>query len=135
MRKIRALRCSAVTFAWVVFSVLPVASRVCAQTQLQEQTPLTTQSQPQVQAQPQPRHEAAVQLPATHIGDSTIAWLAIQRDGRLAAPAQPMLGAEADAAYRRYLKSFDHPIPEHLDSSVGTVGGGSSGSGGTGAQY
>jgi hypothetical protein len=49
--------------------------------------------------------------------------LALQRSGELAAPPQPMLGAEASAAYARYLKSFDHPIPEHLDSSVGTVGG------------
>jgi hypothetical protein len=116
------------------------------QAQTQVQTPLTAQApllQPEVHAQPQPQPQPdygtvarppvvlqTVEVPATRIGDSTVAWLAIQRTGRLAAPAQPMLGVEADAAYRRYLKSFDHPIPAQLNSSVGEVSGGS----GTGAQ-
>jgi hypothetical protein len=63
----------------------------------------------------------------TRIGDAAHSILALQRSGQAAAPAQPMLGPEASAAYARYLKAFDHPIPEHLDSSVGTVGGAAGG--------
>jgi hypothetical protein len=121
-------------------AMLPIASRVQAQTQVQ--TPLTTPApllQPEVHAQSQPQYETVARppvmpqpaaVPETRVGDSTTTWLATQRDGRIAAPAQPMLGVEADAAYRRYLKSFDHPIPAQLNSSVGEVSGGS----GTGAQ-
>lgn len=120
----------------IAIGVLPFASPVLAQTQVQ--TPLTAQAQaqaqPQSQAQPQyetvarrPVMEQPVEAPVTRIGDSTVAWLAMQREGRLAAPAQPMLGVEADAAFRRYLKSFDHPIPAQLNSSVGEVGAGSGG--------
>ncbi|AMM14164.1 hypothetical protein AX768_08695 [Burkholderia sp. PAMC 28687] len=116
----------------IAICVLPFASPVLAQTQVQ--TPLTAQAQAQSQAQPQyetvarpPVMEQPVEAPVTRIGDSTVAWLAMQRQGRLAAPAQPMLGVEADAAFRRYLKSFDHPIPAQLNSSVGEVGAGSGG--------
>lgn len=116
----------------IAIGVLPFASPVLAQTQVQ--TPLTAQAQAQSQAQPQyetvarpPVMEQPVEAPVTRIGDSTVAWLAMQRQGRLAAPAQPMLGVEADAAFRRYLKSFDHPIPAQLNSSVGEVGAGSGG--------
>jgi uncharacterized protein DUF3613 len=108
---------------------IAIATSAAAQTQ----TPLTSQDpsaavpiQQQAQAQAQPTapvKTVAVTRHVTLIGDATLSILAIQRSGQLAAPAQPMLGAEASAAYARYLKSFDHPIPEHLDSSVGTVGG------------
>ncbi|OTP69208.1 hypothetical protein PAMC26510_27290 [Caballeronia sordidicola] len=118
----------------IAIGVLPFASPVLAQTQVQ--TPLTAQAQAQPQSQAQPQYETVarrpvmeqpVEAPVTRIGDSTVAWLAMQREGRLAAPAQPMLGVEADAAFRRYLKSFDHPIPAQLNSSVGEVGAGSGG--------
>jgi len=123
-------RTSALTAGWVaaLFS-MAIATSAAAQTQTQ----LTSQEpsaavQIQQQAQPQPQPTAPVKTVAvtdhvTLIGDATRSMLALQRSGQLAAPAQPMLGAEASAAYARYLKSFDHPIPEHLDSSVGTVGG------------
>ena len=121
-------RTSALTAGWVaaLFS-MAIAASAAAQTQ----TPLTSQepsaaleSQQQAQAQPAaPLKTVAVVHPVTLIGDATLSMLELQRSGQLAAPAQPMLGAEASAAYARYLKSFDHPIPEHLDSSVGTVGG------------
>ena len=105
--------------------VLPFASRVQAQTQVQ--APLTAQA-PVMHEEPQPQYETATKqraaMPQTQVGDATTTLLAIQRTGRLAAPAQPMLGVEADAAYRRYLKSFDHPIPAQLNSSVGEVGAG-----------
>jgi hypothetical protein len=63
------------------------------------------------------------------IGDSTLAWFAIQADGSAAGNAAPMSGVEASAAYARYLKSFENPIPDHFgstvkDSSAGTSSGG-----------
>lgn len=147
MSRIQSMRKNAFTTAMTVavtIATLPFVSHVHAQGQVQ--TPLTAQApslQPDAHAQPQPQPqpqvgtaarppviEQPVEAPGTRVGDATIALLAIQREGRLAAPPQPMLGVEADAAYRRYLKSFDHPIPAQLNSSVGEVGGGS----GAGAQ-
>ena len=121
------------TAGWVAaLCSIAIATSAAAQTQ----TPLTSQEssaaveiqQQQAQAQAQlqpaaPLKTVAVTRHVTLIGDATLSILALQRSGQLAAPTQPMLGAEASAAYARYLKSFDHPIPEHLDSSVGTVGG------------
>jgi hypothetical protein len=124
----------------ITIAMLPFVSHAQAQTQMQVQTPLTVRApllQPDAHAQPQhetvarpPVTEQPIEAPLTRVGDATIAWLAIQREGRFAAPEQPMLGVEADAAYRRYLKSFDHPIPARLNSPVAEVGGGS----GAGAQ-
>jgi hypothetical protein len=80
---------------------------------------------------------AQTALPVSEIGHSTRELLSLQVSGKVAAPAQPMLGAEAGAAYARYLKSFDTPIPAHYGSTVGdTSGSGSGGSGsGSGGQY
>jgi hypothetical protein len=52
------------------------------------------------------------------IGASTQAWFAMQAAGRAAAAAAPMPGAQASAAYARYLKSFDAPIPDRFGSSI-----------------
>jgi len=121
----------------VALGSMALAASAAAQTQIQ--TPLTSQVQPlavqaqeQAEARPQPGvppETVTVTRHVTLIGDATLSLLALQRSGQMAAPAQPMLGAEASAAYARYLKSFNHPIPEHLDSSVGTVGGGAGGGG------
>ena len=113
-------------YALGLIAVLGLMAMVTS-TEAQTQTPLTSQVQSEAQAQAQAQLNAQVPTVAvarhvTLIGDATQSLLALQRSGQLAAPAQPMLGAEASAAYARYLKSFDHPIPEHLDSSVGTVG-------------
>jgi hypothetical protein len=51
------------------------------------------------------------------IGESANAWTTLQASNSAAAPAQPMLGAEAGAAYARYLKSFETSIPDHYGSS------------------
>jgi Protein of unknown function (DUF3613) len=121
---------TALTAGWgAALCSMAIATSAAAQTQapLTSQEPSATvpmQQQAQAQAQPTaPVKTVAGTRHVTLIGDATLSMLAIQRSGQLAAPAQPMLGAEASAAYGRYLKSFDHPIPEHLDSSVGTVGG------------
>ncbi len=78
---------------------------------------------------------AQTPIPVSEIGHSTREILALQVSGTAAAPTQPMLGAEAGAAYARYLKSFDAPIPEHYGSTVGDVGGTTSGTTGSGGQY
>lgn len=134
---------TALTAGWITaLCSMALATSAAAQTQTPlTQTPLTLRQPPaalqiQQQAQAQERTQAQPAAPiktatvtrhVTLIGDATLSILAIQRSGQLAAPPQPMLGVQASAAYARYLKSFDHPIPEHLDSSVGTVGGATSG--------
>jgi hypothetical protein len=52
--------------------------------------------------------------------------LQAQVDGRIAGQSLPMLGATAGAAYKRYVDSFNHPIPDHFAATVKD----SSGSGG-----
>ncbi|MBG4784341.1 DUF3613 domain-containing protein [Pseudomonas aeruginosa] len=46
---------------------------------------------------------------------ATRAWLAIQASGRAASPGrQSATAAERQRAYQRYLKSYEHEIPEYL---------------------
>jgi hypothetical protein len=52
------------------------------------------------------------------IGDATRGLLQLQASGRAAAPLLPMLGEPANAAYKRHLDSFSHPIPEFFDTAV-----------------
>ncbi|WP_245932921.1 DUF3613 domain-containing protein [Caballeronia novacaledonica] len=54
---------------------------------------------------------------ASEIGHATQAWLTLQAGNAAAAPAQPMPGAQAGAAYERYLRSFETPIPARYGSS------------------
>lgn len=68
-------------------------------------------------------------IPESEIGHSTGQWLDLQRSGSHAAAPLPMLGAEAGYAYKRYLKSFDTPIPATFGSTIDTVGGAGGGSG------
>jgi hypothetical protein len=56
------------------------------------------------------------------MGDAATAWLALQASNSAAANAQPMPGAQASAAYARYMKSFDTAIPEHYGSSIENTG-------------
>lgn len=70
--------------------------------------------------------DAAPAAPAQP-GDETRAWLQLQASGAAAVPeAAPMSGEVADKVYQRYLKSFDHPIPEHFRREGFASGGGSS---------
>jgi hypothetical protein len=59
----------------------------------------------------------------SEIGSATHALLALQRSNAAAAPAQPMLGAEAGLAYERYLSSFKSRIPATYASPVESTGG------------
>lgn len=62
-------------------------------------------------------------------GADARAWLDLQNSGSASAPTpRPMPGEVADRVYERYLKSFEHPLPERFErEDLGT--GGSSGSG------
>ncbi|WGS51774.1 DUF3613 domain-containing protein [Paraburkholderia sp. D15] len=93
----------------------------------------------QVAAQPEAQSDARPDAPrvrVSEVGHSTRAWLDLQSSNVEAAPAQPMLGAEAGLAYRRYMASFSSKIPALYGSALGS-GSGSSGSsgmsGGTGS--
>jgi len=58
-------------------------------------------------------------LQPLRVGDATAGLLAWQRSGEIASPTpRPIPGAIAYRSYERYLKSFEHPIPEYLNSSV-----------------
>ncbi|WP_259460572.1 DUF3613 domain-containing protein [Paraburkholderia sp. BL23I1N1] len=69
---------------------------------------------------------------ASEIGHSARAWISLQSSNAEAAPALPMLGAEAGLAYRRYLESFKSKIPDLYESALGSGG---NGSGTTGSQF
>ncbi|HBO5138874.1 DUF3613 domain-containing protein [Pseudomonas aeruginosa] len=46
---------------------------------------------------------------------ATRAWLAIQASGQATSPVrQSATAAERERAYQRYLKSYEHEIPEYL---------------------
>jgi hypothetical protein len=62
------------------------------------------------------------------VGDVTRQLLGMQRQGTYAGKALPIPGPQASASYRRYLKSFEHPIPEFYETAVSKNGGGMSGS-------
>lgn len=61
------------------------------------------------------------------VGDATSSLFAWQRSGEIASKTpRPIAGSVASRSYERYLKSFEHPIPEHMSSTVktSTSGGG-----------
>lgn len=69
-------------------------------------------------------------------GTETRAWIDLQKSGKSSATdSRPMPGEVAGKVYDRYVKSFDHPIPEtysresFVSSGSGSGGGGSGGSG------
>ena len=71
--------------------------------------------------------------PPLLMGDATHSLLAWQRSGEIASRTpRPIAGSVASRSYERYIKSFEHPIPEHLGSTVtkSKGGGGASSSGG-----
>ncbi|WP_062479684.1 DUF3613 domain-containing protein [Variovorax boronicumulans] len=53
------------------------------------------------------------------IGDATQGLLAWQRSGEIASPTpRTIAGSVAGRSYERYIKSFEHSIPERLGSTV-----------------
>ncbi|APD11306.1 hypothetical protein UC34_25340 [Pandoraea vervacti] len=122
-------------------------------TQTAQQTPVaSTVVQPAPAAQVAPVQEAArtptnvvrrttpprVGEPARDgmLGDETEALLAVQGNNLAAGRGLPMLGATASRAYKRYLDSFNYPIPAFFETMVQSTngsGGGGGGGGGGGA--
>ncbi|MCC8391175.1 DUF3613 domain-containing protein [Paraburkholderia sp. MMS20-SJTR3] len=96
-------------------------------------TPGFAQSAGQEGAAAQPvQQDVQQEVRKSDVGPSALAWLDLQRSNAQAAPAQPMLGAEAGLAYKRYMESFKNRIPEHYGSTFGSGGNGGSGSGSSG---
>ena len=62
----------------------------------------------------------------TQVGDVTRQLLTMQSQGTHAGKHLPIPGQEASASYQRYLKSFEHPIPEFYDAAVSKSAGMSS---------
>lgn len=63
-----------------------------------------------------PENEGRSPLP---VGSATRRLLLLQAQGEHASAAQyPMPGAVAQQVYQRYLKSFAHPVPEQLGSTL-----------------
>ena len=54
-------------------------------------------------------------------GSGTRSWLELQRSGQAAAPARPLPGPVATRIYRRYLESFDHPVPMFFERERGMM--------------
>ncbi|WCM21241.1 DUF3613 domain-containing protein [Paraburkholderia bryophila] len=81
-------------------------------------------------AQPSPTMQPPVR--ASEVGHSTRTWLDLQGSNAQAAPALPMLGAEAGLAYRRYMESFKSKIPDLYGSMLNTTGSGGGSGGATG---
>ncbi|AWH29443.1 MULTISPECIES: DUF3613 domain-containing protein [Stenotrophomonas] len=52
-------------------------------------------------------------------GDSVRNLLRLQASGQQAGARLPILGDQATASYARYLKSFEHEIPDFFDPDVG----------------
>ena len=64
------------------------------------------------------------------IGDATSNLFVWQRSGEVGSKTpRPIAGSVASRSYERYLKSFEHPIPEHFSSSVKSSSGGGTTSG------
>lgn len=59
-------------------------------------------------------------------GDTTRQLLRLQASGAHAGRSLPVLGDQAHASYTRYLKSFEHELPEYFENTVGKTrsGGG-----------
>ena len=73
-----------------------------------------------------PPRQATRERPRSQIGDATRAALRLQAGGEQAGPRLPILGDQATLSYARYLKSFEHPIPEYLKNTVRKDGAGAS---------
>ena len=57
----------------------------------------------------------------TDPGNGARSWLDLQRSGRAAAPVRPLPGPVASRIYRRYLESFDHPVPMFFERERGMM--------------
>ena len=52
------------------------------------------------------------------VGDHTRALLDVQRSGSQAGPLHPLTGEQAALGYARYMRSFNHPLPEFFTTQA-----------------
>ncbi|QNR98907.1 DUF3613 domain-containing protein [Stenotrophomonas sp. 169] len=70
---------------------------------------------------PPPAYRAAsVATLSGEPGQATRDLIRLQASGTQAGPGLPVLGDQARASYARYLKSFEHELPEYFENTVGT---------------
>jgi hypothetical protein len=67
----------------------------------------------------------------TQVGDVTHQLLSMQAQGTRAGKHLSIPGQEASASYQRYLKSFEHSIPEFYDTTMSKSTSGSSNTSGS----
>ena len=70
-------------------------------------------------APPPPTYVPASTTARPQHGDSVRNLLRLQASGQQAGARLPILGDQATASYARYLKSFEHEIPDFFDPDVG----------------
>ncbi|AWH17846.1 DUF3613 domain-containing protein [Stenotrophomonas sp. ZAC14D2_NAIMI4_7] len=70
-------------------------------------------------APPPPTYVHASTTARPQHGDSVRNLLRLQASGQQAGAPLPILGDQATASYARYLKSFEHEIPDFFDPDVG----------------
>ncbi|OZI78030.1 hypothetical protein CAL22_05290 [Bordetella genomosp. 12] len=83
-------------------------------------------------AAPPPAAPAQTAFVEENPGDVTRALMEAQADGRRAGPGLRLQGPVATAAWRRYLNSFDQPLPQWFDANATNGKGGSGGGSGAG---
>lgn len=60
--------------------------------------------------------QESVRNPSTaEFGGGTRAWLELQRSGQAAAAARSVSGVVGSRIYKRYLDSFEHPLPAFFE--------------------
>ncbi|MGE6333517.1 DUF3613 domain-containing protein [Stenotrophomonas sp. NPDC077659] len=86
-------------------------------------------------AQPAPPPPALAEAPPppprasrSGIGDTTRGLFRLQASGQQAGARLPILGDQASASYARYMKSFDHEIPDFFETGVGKARSGAASS-------
>ncbi|WP_439448466.1 DUF3613 domain-containing protein [Stenotrophomonas sp. ATs4] len=84
-------------------------------------------------AAPSPATRVAAQPPAvvarpgrSQIGDATRSLFHLQASGQQAGQQLPILGDQATLSYARYIKSFEHEIPDFFETDVAKSKGTSS---------
>lgn len=98
--------------ATAMATATPMAARAPAQPSPAASEPVDTFEPSYAQA------SAAAPFYPEQPGDTTRHLLQMQADDSRPGNRLPILGDEASASYRRYMKSFDHDIPEFYEATV-----------------
>ncbi|QRF56955.1 DUF3613 domain-containing protein [Variovorax paradoxus] len=95
------------------------ASASAVPLQADKETPASAATEPALPEDAMADAEQA--LPPPEVGDATLSLLHWQRSGAIGSTTpRPIPGPVANRSYERYLKSFEHPIPEFFNSTVKT---------------